>query len=153
MSSPSTLYGCIFGGGAVSANQNWFFAYNKTRIDSLPETADWDPVVMTNNVFLTRDVFTIPTRANNWFYRNQMIHFGASFNGLECYWEQWLNQFEDLLRTLFWYEAHVYIKIDLGGRHEYHWESDFAPFFMDPPQPVQKWEFVGGPRSFAEFCG
>ncbi len=146
MFSPSTLYGCIVGGGLVGPNMDWFFDANKARIDSLPEKTDW------NSVLLTRDMFTIPMRENTFFYRYQMIHLGASYNGLECYWEKWLNQFEDLLQTLFWHEAHVYITIDLGGQYDYHWKADVEPFRLDPPQPVQRWDFVGGPRSLAVFC-
>jgi len=142
ISAEGTIYGCIFGGGPRGLEMNKFFVLNKTVIEALPEKLDWD------SALLTKGTFTVPMHDRDDFYRNQMIHFGASFNHLDLHWQKWLNEFEVLLRRLFWFEAHVHMEAELYGTYDYHWQANTGPMFLHPPKPIEKWEFEGGPRSF-----
>lgn len=143
MSEQGTIYGCIFGSGLIgSPMRDEFFRLNKAAVEALPDKQDWKQIV------LVRSMFHVPMPDTETFYRLQMIHFGTSINHLDLYWETWLNQFEALLRTLYWFEAHAHMEAELYGDHSYHWKANIDPMRLNPPQPIREWEFKGGPRSF-----
>lgn len=149
MSAPATLFGCIFGGNFYAFSKpNWQdqYAHNKNMVDMLPDEVDYK-----NRVLLTRRTFSVPMMDGSaGFYRHQMIHFGASYNHFCGYWSSWLNQFEDLLRKLYWYEAVLYLEAEgcCALPVEYHWWADFEVMAEDPPRTIQEWRFEGGSRDF-----
>lgn len=115
---------------------------NRARIAALPEHDTWP--------FLTRDLFTFP--AHEHAYWEQVISFGAMYNGVERAWDVWLGKFEALLRTLDWHEAHVYLETELWGAYHYVWkpvpDSEDKPVEgSEPAEPKPEWVFSGGPRS------
>ena len=143
MSAQGYIYGCIFGSGLIGSPwRDEIYRLNKAAIESLPIKQDWEQTV------LIRSMFHVPMPDTENFYRLQMIHFGTSINHLDVYWETWLNQFETLLQTLYWFEAHANMEAELFGEHSYHWKADRAPLHLKPPEPIREWEFIGGPHSF-----
>jgi hypothetical protein len=156
MSEQGTIYGCIFAGlplGRPVPDYIRALEINQAAIQALPDKVDWD-----KGIYLTRDTFCVPmaesTIDNNYhpktpFYRLQMIHFGASFNHLDLYWGDWLEQFEILLRQMFWFEAYVHMTAEIFyGEGPYHWKADIKPMFESPARPIEQWQFTGGPRKF-----
>jgi hypothetical protein len=124
---------------------NQFYLLNRAVIETLPNKVEWPAALV------TRASFAVPMPDESApFYRYQMLHFGASINGLDAYWADWLSQFESLLRKLYWERAYVHMEAELYGRSDYHWEADYEPMFFDPPQPVRNWKFTGGPREFPQ---
>jgi hypothetical protein len=143
MSTESFLYGCILGIGPRGPGMNRFYPLNRAVIEALPDEIQWP------SALVTRACFTVPMpheRAP--FYRYQMIHFGASIKALDEYWADWLTQFESLLRKLYWERAYVHMEAEQFGNYDYHWEADYEPMFLEPPEPVRNWKFTGGPREF-----
>jgi hypothetical protein len=141
MASEGKLYGCIFGMGYRLPH---LYPLNQAAIEALPEVADW------KDSFVERGIFAVPMPSDTSvsFFRTQMIHFGMSRNYLVDYWDKWLLEFEVLLRNLYWYEAHIYLTSSTTYPHSYHWEAEFEVAFSNPPSPIQKWTFEGGPRNF-----
>jgi hypothetical protein len=134
MSAEGTIYGCIFGGGLPTLKHPFVYQYNKDVIERLPETVGEKIVV--------RSMFTVPMRNEvpiGSFYRNQMIHFGASYNHLIIKWNQWVDEFEDLLRRLYWYEAYLHVDAEDVGIISYKWQADLDALHENPPRPVEKW--------------
>jgi hypothetical protein len=146
MSEEARVYGCI--AGAHGSTTAWYDLYslNHVAVGQLP-SADDPP--------LTREMFAVPMdyrQPGAAFYREQVIHFGGSFNHLSEIWHVWLGKFEGLLRRLYWWEARLHLQGELLGCHEYRWRAvwsgDDVPWYRTPPQPVAKWVFEGGPRDF-----
>ena len=147
MSEPCTVYGCIE--GAYRFRDFVLYAKNKEAVDTLPEEDTWPP--------LDRAMFGVPmplSRAKPGFYRIQMIHFGTCINHFDLYWADWLQKFETLLTQMYWYKAHIHLDLSGSalGNYEYLWKVEdndtYKGFHLDPPLPVNKWTFVGGPRTF-----
>lgn len=147
MSEESRVYGCII--GTHGATTGWYSLYslNRAAVDVLP-AEDAYPA-------LTREVFTVPMdfgRPGSAFYREQVIHFGASFNHLSQSWHLWLEKFEALLRRLYWSESRLHLQMELIGSYDYRWLADWsgdaAPWLRSPPEPTAQWIFEGGPRDF-----
>src|SRR5712691_6603807 len=112
MSLPGTLYGCIFGSGLIGSSwRDEIYRLNKAAVEVLQDKQDWEKVV------LVRTMFHVPMPETENFYRLQMIHFGTAINDFGYYWETWLNQFEALLRTLYWFEAHAHLDAEPFGEH------------------------------------
>ena len=147
MSEESRVYGCIVGFPGPTSDWHGVYPLNQAVVDSLPTEDDYPP--------LTRGIFTVPMdygRPGSAFYREQVLHFGASFSHLSDSWPVWLAKFEALLRRLYWYEAWLHLHTELHGTHEYHWRAvwpgDSPPWYRSPPQPTTEWPFEGGPREF-----
>jgi hypothetical protein len=153
MSEQGTIYGCIFAGGlngGILADYVRTLEINKAVIDALPDKVDEN-----KNIYLTRQTFSVPMiyygadpNPPTPFYRRQMIHFGASFNHLHVDWGDWLEQFESLLRQMYWFEAYVHMKAEARADDVYHWKANLEPMFEKPARPVETWTFTGGPRTF-----
>ena len=148
----SLVYGCIVGPPGSSADWYGLYPRNKSMIDALPIADSYPP--------LTRGIFTVPMdygQPGTAFYRQQVIHFGASFSHLSEFWHLWIAKFEELLRGLHWSEARVHLENELYGSFEYRWEAvwtgDEIPWHRVPPQPTSHWSFQGGPRDFRAATG
>jgi hypothetical protein len=92
MSEPSWVYGCIIYTGAPSMIQQ-YCELNKAAIEKLPDKIEWQ------SNLLTRNMFTVPMPQEDGFYRHQMIHFAASYNHFDFYWQTWFKNFEALLKN------------------------------------------------------
>lgn len=147
MSEEARVYGCIIGIPGSTADWYGLYPLNHAVVDSLPVEDDYPP--------LTRGIFTVPmdyAQRGSAFYREQVIHFGASFNHLSDTWSIWLEKYEALLRRLYWSEARLHLRIELYGSYDYRWEAawigDVPPWYRSPPEPTSNWTFEGGPRAF-----
>lgn len=123
----SIVHGYIFGLGEWAQD-------NAARIAALPEH-DTRP-------YLTRDMFAVPSMKHS--YGDQLITFGLVYNRVEVRWQDWLEKFEALLRTMYWDEAHVYLETELWGNYHYVW-TPLPEAAGDGP--TQRWTFSGGPRT------
>ena len=147
MSEQSRVYGCIVGVHGSTADWYGLYPLNRAAVAALPLEDDDPP--------LTRGIFTVPmdyASPRSPFYREQVIHFGASFNHMSEHWHLWLTKFEALLSRLYWSETRLHLHIELSGCHEYcwraTWEGGAPPWHRSPPQPTAAWTFEGGPRDF-----
>jgi hypothetical protein len=143
MSEQGTLFGCIYGGGLIGSPKSMdFYQHNQRVIAELPEKINWR-----EKNLVVRHMFTVPMPDKDGFYRLQMIHFAASFNHLDLYWESWIIGFENLLKNLFWFESYTYMQAELSQScNAYHWQADPAPMFKTPRETIQTWTFTGGTR-------
>jgi hypothetical protein len=100
---------------------------------------------------ISRDMFTLPVNG----YGEDIAVFGQTYNGIERYWEEWLSQFENLLRELYWFEARVYLQTEFWGNYQYDWKLNTTGHdYEDIEHDLHYWEnqdplwfFSGGPRS------
>lgn len=145
MGQVSVIYGAILG-SRWSIDDPWRLQkLNSTVLEQLPTTDDWP--------FLTRSMFALPCMPTEiGHYRQQVIHFGASFKGIEWEWERWLLKFETLLTQVFWDEVLLHLHTEAIGHYNYHYQSIFSPDFYKQAHPIpnQKWQLLGGPRYFDE---
>ena len=140
MSAECQLYGKI--SGAHGSTLNWWELYplNCKVIEKLPDQDTYPPLI--------RDMFKCPTppfnRNNPILYRNQIIHFGASFNHFNTGYEDWLIKFEALLKQMYWYKAIVHLEMEMFGNFEFKWEASsnsIIKFGLEKPEPVTDWKF------------
>lgn len=118
--------------------------HNLQIIATLPEEDTWP--------FLSRYMFSSSTNSIQTTYKSQIIHFGASFKQIEWEWEAWLLKFEAVLRQMYWDEVHLHLVAEGLNFEPFHyiWEDDEAEkaAYPDHLQPVARWTFSGGPRTF-----
>ena len=103
----------------------------------LPMTDTWP--------WLTRGMFALPAPWPQGTFRQQVIHFGASFkdDGFDPQvWPYWIEKFEALLRRLYWSSAVVHIEHDRGPTRTWRWTPTAAALDRlranDPP-PIREW--------------
>jgi hypothetical protein len=114
--SESIVYGCIRDWPTVSTQEcAERRASNRAVLASLPAEG-WS--------FLGRDLFSCCERPGEGLYRTQVIHFAASYPAVEYEWSIWIEQFEALLRRLYWASAVVHLETELNGMHTFRWESE-----------------------------
>lgn len=110
----SIVYGCIKDSAGQDIEHR---RVNRQAILSLPR-ADTFP-------FISQEMFTLPTlipgKVN---YQTEVIHFGASYQAIEYEWTSWIQQFEQLLRKMYWHSAVVHLETELAGVHTFHWDSN-----------------------------
>jgi hypothetical protein len=146
VSEEARVYGCIVGIHGSTADWYGLYRLNHAAVEALPSEDDYPP--------LTRGMLTVPMdfgRPGTAFYREQLIHFGASFNHLSEYWHLWLAKFEGLLRQLYWSEVRVHLQLELHDAYDYRWRAAWdgtPPWLRSPPEPTAEWRFEGGPRDF-----
>lgn len=81
MGHESLVYGCIVGARWKVTDMRRLQQLNRAEIATLPETDEWP--------FLTRSMFDIPgDEPEDGTYRNQLIHFGATFKAIEWDWAE-----------------------------------------------------------------
>lgn len=76
--------------------------------------------------------------------QTQIIHFGASYRGVEYEWELWLEKFESILRQMYWVHAKVHLETECAGHHVFVWEP--VQEYHEPHSPLSvrcEWEHEG----------
>lgn len=118
--SESVVYGCIKNIAVergVEHRQN-----NRAAILELPSAESWSLV--------NREMFALPERqCANLHLTTDVMHFGASYQGVEHEWKYWLEQFESLLRKMYWVSAIVHLETEFSGLHSFIYEVDGAHHF------------------------
>jgi hypothetical protein len=102
-----------------------YYRRNDKRIAALPDcTRSHCPLI-------TRDLFAAPHRAS----LGRIIPFGAAYNGVEGRWKRWREEFEALLRDLYWWKTQVWVETELWGEYHCVW-TRALPDSVDPaPEP------------------
>ena len=117
MESESIVYGCIRDWPSDNPAQNRLRRQiNRQMLDGLPAGEAWP--------FLGREMFACCQQPGEGLYQTQVIHFGASYRAVEYEWNLWVEQFEALLKRLYWASAVVHLETELSGTHTFRWESD-----------------------------
>ncbi|MBS7660925.1 hypothetical protein I0D00_03025 [Pseudomonas lalucatii] len=117
MESESIVYGCIRDWPADSAEQSRLRReLNRQALGELPSADAWS--------LLGREMFACCEPPGDDLYQTQVIHFGASYRAVEYEWSLWVEQFEALLKRLYWASAVVHLDTELNGTHTFRWESE-----------------------------
>jgi len=106
----SLVYGCIINANALDHD---FRAVNRQAMTSLPGADEWP--------FLAKEMFALPEKTG--FGTSEVLHFGASYRGIEYEWQSWLADFEKLLGKMYWVSAKVHLETVLSGVHTFTWET------------------------------
>jgi hypothetical protein len=115
--SESFVYGCIRDWPSADPEQRRQRRdSNRRALDALPRGEAWP--------FLGREMFSFCEVPGQGMYQTQLIHFGASYQAVEYEWKLWVEQFEALLRRLYWASAVVHLETELNGNHTFRWESE-----------------------------
>lgn len=115
MDQESIVYGCIKD-SAYYYHETERRRVNRDAMLSLPHADEWP--------FLSQEMFAIPRlEGGHGQYQTEVMHFGASYKAVEYEWEQWVAQFEALLRQMYWVSATVHLETELSGTHTFTWES------------------------------
>jgi len=114
-------------------------------IQSLPDT----------DLFLPRRMFvrsapdpTLRIHVTTTF-RGRVIYFGGSFSSLFADWNQWLQQFESLLKRTYWEHAAAIVVTEWMGTHHYFWKAALEAheqMAQTPPLPVTQWGLTTSPN-------
>ncbi|WP_345272936.1 hypothetical protein [Flaviramulus aquimarinus] len=140
MGHESIIYGHICAIGNQPPHGEKLYKLNEKIIDNLTKKDDYP--------WITKWMFsTIPYDTQH-IYRNQIIHFGASYKQLESDWNEWLEKFESILKQLYWFSVTLHLETELVGDHKFEWIADFDKFENNNPKPTSEWKFDGGPREF-----
>ena len=74
---------------------------------------------------LKREMFSLSGEdAFSGAYQTQIVHFAGSYRAVEYEWENWLRQFEALLKSMYWVSATVHLETELSGKHTFNWQAD-----------------------------
>lgn len=115
MDQESIVYGCIKD-AAVPGDESSRRRANRLAMLGLPTADGWP--------FLCQEMFSLPSQEiDHANYQTEVMHFGASYKAVEYEWEQWLEQFEELLSRMYWVSATVHLETELSGKHTFTWES------------------------------
>jgi hypothetical protein len=115
MLSESIVYGCIrdMADARVPDRQR----VNREAMLALPRAESW-PV-------LSREMFSLTDQSGtDLAFHTEVMHFGASYQGIEYEWKHWIEQFENLLRQMYWVSAVVHLETELSGNHSFLWEAN-----------------------------
>ncbi|MGX5219787.1 MULTISPECIES: hypothetical protein [Pseudomonas] len=142
MESESIVYGCIRDWPSDSALESRLRRQiNRQVLGELPTSDCWP--------LLGREMFSCCQVPSEAVYQTQVIHFGASYKSVEYEWSLWIEQFEALLKRLYWASAVVHLETELNGTHTFRWESDGD--FHSPQEGDLRvrcaWEREGGGRN------
>ncbi|WP_263144303.1 hypothetical protein [Pseudomonas alcaligenes] len=116
MESESIVYGRIRDWSAEAGESRLRRALNRRVLERLPGGEGWP--------FLGREMFSCCRQQGEGLYQSQVIHFGASYRAVEYEWTLWVNQFEALLKRLYWTSVVVHLETESSGTHTFRWESD-----------------------------
>ncbi len=112
----SIVYGCIRD-TAYERDVEERVITNRRAMAALPGADSWP--------MLSREMFSLTAAAGGDIdVHTEVVHFGASYQGIEYEWELWLEQFEALLASMYWVSATVHLETELSGVHSFNWVSD-----------------------------
>jgi hypothetical protein len=115
MEQESIVYGCIKD-AAYDREEYQHRGANRRALLSLPAANEWP--------LISREMFSIPgNNSGSSQYQTEVMHFGASYKAIEYEWEQWIADFESLLRNMYWVSATVHLETELSGTHTFTWNS------------------------------
>ncbi len=122
MQGESVVYGCIkdtvFRPDGIDR-----IKVNRHAMASLPSAESWS--------LLSREMFTSSSQlASDIHQHTEIVHFGAPYLGIEYEWQMWLEQFEALLRKMYWVSAYVHLETELSGVHSFVWECVDADYHI-----------------------
>jgi hypothetical protein len=126
---------------------------NREGIAALPEwSAEANPLV-------SRDMFAQPHHG----YLGELIPFGRIYNGVEGHWQRWREDFEALLRTLYWDEVEVWVQTEFWGEFHCSWsrrapedeeiteeareDASIGMSLDEPLEPTTHWLYRGPERT------
>lgn len=138
MGPESIVYGCIRDWpGDDILEQYQRRVHNLQVIEDLPPGRELP--------LLCRQMFSSCHFESDDLSQGQVIHFGASYQGVEYEWSEWINQFEQLLGQLYWCNAVVHLETEIHGNHTFRWENQRG--FHQPGDGVLQmrceWEHEG----------
>lgn len=119
MAQESVVYGCITDMQFVSDTESLSTrrTVNRQVTEALPLAEDWP--------LLCREMFSLPQSAVDFGdCQTDVIHFGASYKGIEHEWKQWLQLFEAMLHDMYWVSATVHLQTSYNGSHTFVWHSE-----------------------------
>jgi len=115
--SESVVYGCIKNIVTDDLNRHRF--HNRDAMQALPSAETW--------CLVNREMFSLHDPGVADFSLNtEVVHFGASYQGVEHEWRCWLEQFESLLRKMYWVSATVHLETEMSGLHSFVFATDGA---------------------------
>lgn len=115
--SESVVYGCIKNVAPLDSTEHR--RSNRQAMLELPSAESWS--------LLNREMFAVPDKhCGDLELSTDVMHFGASYQGVEHEWQYWLEQFEKLLRKMYWVSATVHLETELSGLHSFVFEADGA---------------------------
>lgn len=115
--SESVVYGCIKNVAPLDSTEHR--RSNRQAMLELPSAESWS--------LLNREMFAVPDKhCGDLELGTDVMHFGASYQGVEHEWQYWLEQFEKLLRKMYWVSATVHLETELSGLHSFVFETDGA---------------------------
>lgn len=86
--------------------------HNRPAMEQLPSAESWSLV--------NREMFSLPEQQSiDLSLATEVMHFGASYIGVEHEWKYWLEQFEGLLRKMYWVSATVHLETEMSGVHSF----------------------------------
>jgi len=141
MGQESIVYGYLLSAPWMSQDPSRLHQINQQVIQELP--ADGGPAA--GMFWLPAPCATCGNR------RNELVHFGATIDDVRLHWKPWLKNFEATLRRMYWLRVVLHLEANDLGEHRYDWSveaNQIIRFFEDPPRPVERWLFDGGPRDF-----
>ncbi len=111
MDYESLVYGCIIDNCDGDTQR---IKTNREAMLALPSAQEWP--------FLSQEMFSLPD--SNVINFSQVLHFGASYRGIEYEWQSWISHFEALLRKMYWVSAKVHLDTVISGNHTFIWETE-----------------------------
>ena len=119
MNQESIVYGCIkdmlISNSSEEARQHR--DRNRDVMLALPSVEDWP--------LLSREMFSLPLQiAHVDECHTDVIHFGSSYKSVEYEWQTWLEQFESMLKQMYWASATVHLETEFNGTHTFSWEAE-----------------------------
>lgn len=112
MQEESVVYGCIKD-AVYEQDVAARVQVNRSALETLPAAEDWP--------LLCREMFATTRHATDIDLHTEVVHFGASYNGIEYEWQLWLEQFEGLLQKMYWVSVSVQLETEMSGTHSFTW--------------------------------
>lgn len=120
MNQESVVYGCIKDMLFVSETDETREHRERNRdvMLALPSVEEWP--------LLSREMFALPVQINQLDNEchTDVIHFGSSYKSVEYEWQTWLQQFESMLKQMYWVSATVHLETEFNGTHTFSWEAE-----------------------------
>ena len=134
MAYDTIIYGCI-DCVCTPGRDDWrlLWTLNNAVIADLPH--------QTGRSLLSRNLFSVEEGS----HRIQVIHFGAAFKNFAPNWHGWLEEFEGLLRRLYWNTARVQLEGAELGQIVCRWtvKNDSWQLALQQPPVLQvDWDFT-----------